>query len=244
MRGTSISAACSVVDEHVHAAVSGDQRHAVQRAAAVAKALGPLIGAPIRRPHISPIEGRLHLDRIVTYFLRQSVKHGLPGHPAAWPGSCLADLIGVRSSSGFSPDALRAVLPRLTAESILRRVDLDLACIHPADDDTLFAAGPVAVVHAATAALNVPILDLSRDAALARRAAAQFLTTVSYRTPAIARATHLAERSVRALRSEAVPADVLTLVRRRVTFDRAVASAPPVTLTDREREALRRSPFR
>ncbi len=233
-----------VVDEHVHAVLAVVDGQASRRGAALAKALDWVIRADLARPHVSDVDGRGHLDHLVTYFIRQSVKHGLPGHPASWTGSCLGDLVGVRVTAGFTREALKAALPRLTMDSVLRRVELDRSAIEPADDDQLFAAGPVAVVGAAADALAVMPDERSGTAVIARRAAVHLLAGVGYSTAVLARATDMKPRSIRSLLAQDTAVEVLELVRRRVTFDDAVAAAPPVALTDREQEALRRSRFR
>ena len=233
-----------VVDDHIHLTLQGETAVVRRQGSKLVRSLRQRSGLDLAPPHISPVEERRHLHSLIGYYARQTVRHGLPGHPAAWPGSCLADLVDVRATPGFDRLAIRRALPRLQVEAVLEVVALGREAVAPASDEVLFRAGPIGVRDAAMAAQCTVVGARTSLQHAANAAAAQLLTEADYGSRAIARALGVSQRAVRDMRSREVDGEVRQRIRRRVTFDRCVAVSPPLEPTARELEALRRSPFR
>ncbi len=122
-----------VVDEHVHLVVRTSRPGLMVRD--VIRAIRAVIpGVVFQSPHVKPIESRAHHVRLVEYLLRQPKKHGLSVHPALWSGSCFLDLAGLRILPGFTSEALRGELPRVTLRSLLPSVGLPSRPIRATDD--------------------------------------------------------------------------------------------------------------
>ena len=162
---------------------------------------------------------------LLRYLLEQPRKHGMPGHPALWVGSCLPDLVGARQLSGLSL-CIRQALPDYCDASALQLVNLPGASIPAADRDALLEAGCHRLKLAAAAALGVdPALKGNRPAALmARRALAQLATRVGIRRREIATILDQPLRSIWRLGQPEVDQSVLTTVARRISLENLVHS--------------------
>jgi hypothetical protein len=103
----------AIADDHAHVLIRASRRDAGAFAAGLARAFAAWAAPPLERTHLTEVEGRSHLESLVTYLPRQVRKHGLPGHPAAWSGAATPDILGMRVLPGFDPRGLRDLLPRL-----------------------------------------------------------------------------------------------------------------------------------
>lgn len=91
-----------IVDDHLHVVLLCEAQQAGVLSRELLLALRPLTGPNLAPAFVRPVEGRGHLEWLVRYVLEQPTKHGLPGHPALWPGSCFPDLVGARRLPGLS----------------------------------------------------------------------------------------------------------------------------------------------
>jgi hypothetical protein len=132
--------AFDLVDDHAHAAISGERPRMIardlRRSLAVVRP-----DLEFEAPHLKLVDTRRYLRWLLTYLLVQPAKHGLDAHPALWTGSCFQDLVGARLLTGFSVAPLRAALPRLRLWSLFRDVGLEEAQLPRAPDDLLRRAG-------------------------------------------------------------------------------------------------------
>lgn len=102
----------AIVDDHLHLVLHCDRLQAAHTASAVSRALRKCGAPPLAPVFVREVEGRRHLENLVGYCIRQPAKHGIPGHPATYIGSCAPDLLGLRVLPGFDPRRIAAVLPR------------------------------------------------------------------------------------------------------------------------------------
>ncbi len=101
-----------VVDEHGHLVVEADDRAAAGHlGSAVQRALAGL-GVELGPTFVEEVADAAHLGTLIGYMARQPLKHPIAADPAAWEGTCLADLVGARLGV-LEPGALAAMLPRV-----------------------------------------------------------------------------------------------------------------------------------
>lgn len=200
-----------IVDDHAHLVVDGDGSIAAR---AASRTLGAA-GAGERLPaDVRPIDGRSHLATLVTYFARQPRKHGLSGHPALWPGSCAADLLGVRRLSTFSPARIDFLLPRASIRDLVTAAaEVWRPALNPASDEDLLAHGPQALWHTAHAAFGLTPEDDVQQRVVARAAWAHLTGDAGRQTGLVP------ERTFRRLRAAPVDPGTLELVRRRASLE-------------------------
>jgi hypothetical protein len=126
-------------DDHVHGLVSTQAPSRL--AAALSLALRRFAAAPLAPAHLVEVASRQHLARLVPYILDQTSHHALEtaSHPALWPGSSFADLVGARVLPGFDSGVLREALPRLSAVELFAAVGL--RPVAPVGDERLADLG-------------------------------------------------------------------------------------------------------
>ncbi len=147
-----------VVDDHVHVVVLCGRARCGRLAAGLHRALSRLTPVPMAPAHRRQVDGRSHMQWLVTYILSQSQKHGLAVHPALWSGSCFVDLLGARVVPGLSL-RLTDALPRFRLRSVFEVLGLPVQPIAPATDELVRAGGAARLVAAASSALAVgPVL--------------------------------------------------------------------------------------
>ena len=152
----------SVADEHLHTVDFASQP--TLRARDLSRRIQSVLPeVELQAPHVKPVRDRSHLQSLVGYLLEQPTKHGLPGHPALWPGHCFLDLIGARKLEGFSAAPLMLELPRLRAGSLLPHVSLPGGPIRPIDDEALRRLGAERIIHLAAAVVGLSDLPLNRS---------------------------------------------------------------------------------
>jgi REP element-mobilizing transposase RayT len=109
----------------------------------------------LKQAHLEPVGTRAYLRWLVTYLLTQPIKHGLPGHPALWTGSCFQDLVGARLLDGFDPSGLLDELPRFRLREAYEIVGLNAVELAPATDEELRRAGASRLVDLAAGVFAV-----------------------------------------------------------------------------------------
>jgi hypothetical protein len=143
-------------DDHLH--FSARARHPRHLARDVRRRVAAALpSVQLQTPHLQPIESRAHLERVVTYQLRQTAKHDVASTASAalWTGSCFLDLVGARLLPGFDASLLQAELPRLRARLLFGAVGLAPVPLEPASNDTLRRAGAARLVTLAAAVYAV-----------------------------------------------------------------------------------------
>jgi len=196
-----------VVDDHVHAALEAERPALAARGLrwTLEATTGP--GVRWQAPHVQPIEGRRHLERLVGYLLEQPARHELPVHPALWTGSCFLDLVGARRLAGFDAARLRAHLPRLRERALREAVGLGSDPLAPAERAAWDRVGPRRLVElaSATVAAGPDLRGRSAPVVAARALAARIAQGLGLGTSPVARALGVTPRAVRRLASR--PAD-------------------------------------
>jgi len=212
----------ALVAEHLHLVVQASRGAAGRLAQAIILSLDTVVSTPFAPSHIRVVEDRGHMRWLLRYVLEQAAKHGMPGHPALWIGSCLADLVSARLVG--PPLCISTVLPDYSHASALQIVGLTGSDVPPASRQALRAAGASRIKLAAAAALGVaPSLAGNRPAArLARRASAQLAIRVGIRPGEVAAALGRSPNTLYRLYRPEVPIDVLKAVARRVTLENMV----------------------
>jgi REP element-mobilizing transposase RayT len=224
----------SIVDDHIHLAVSGGRSRVGRLSHSLQLALRPLAATQLRTgAHVKAIEKRTHLERLVGYILRQPQHHGLRACPALWTGSCFLDLVGARTV-GVLGVPLDAVLPRYRLVQAMPFVGLPAREIVAADNDRVRRAGVYRLAAAAGAVVGAPpgLADGSRESGSARQLTAVLATSAGMSTRDIALALNITIRSAQR-RALAPPVPfLLQAVRIRLALEEAVAAAgPPLVLS-------------
>jgi len=152
--------------------------------------------------------------------LEQPTKHGLPGHPALWPGSCFPDLVGARRLPGLSLRLrLSEALPRFRLRSAYAHVGLAPAPLQPLDDDTQRGLGIRRLVDAASAALAAdPALIGNTDPVVGTRITVAQLAS-AWPTSELAWALDITPQAARRLRTRAAPDGAVEAVRLRLALE-------------------------
>jgi hypothetical protein len=210
-------------DDHVHLLGACPRAEAGQLARRVSISLRRLTGSPLEPAHPDPVKDRRHLEYLVGYFHRQSVRHGLRVHPALWTGSSCPDLLGIRCVPELR---LRFgdLLPRFGRGRIAELVGLAEVDLRPASLTEIQRAGASILAGTAAAALAAgPDLGSRvRASTVARRAASSLGRAAGIPTDVLADALGLIPRTVRRLSHLDVARPALEAVRRRLTVGRAV----------------------
>ena len=155
-----------IVDDHVHVVVHTDAPGWL--ATGLLRALRAVAETQLTPAFVRAVEDRGHLEWLASrYILTQSGKHGLPGSPALWSGSCFLDLVGARRVAGLGLQ-LATVLPRYRLRQAFTAVGLEAKPLTEPTTDELRTLGVARLVAAATAAVGTH--DASSRDALANRA--------------------------------------------------------------------------
>jgi len=125
----------ALVGEHLHLVVQASREKAGRLAQASIRTLTPIVATPFASSHIRPVKNRSHMRWLLRYLLEQAAKHGMPGHPALWVGSCLPDLVGARIIEGLTL-CISMVLPDYNVARALRIVDVAASEVPPATQET------------------------------------------------------------------------------------------------------------
>ncbi len=216
-----------VVDEHVHLVVLCDQGRLGRLSRAVLLALRARSPQPLSPAHVRAVDSRAYMEWLLRHVLIQPHKHGLPGHPALWSGSCFVDLLGARQVPGMQLRILEA-LPRFRLRQALAAVGLTGGPIEPMADQQLLMAGPGRLARAAADACCADPALTGRAAPVvaARRAAVQLSAAAGLPTSAMATALELTPHGVRRLRRQAADPTALHAVRLRLALEERVATLP------------------
>lgn len=230
-----------LVDDHAHVVLETNRTEAGGYARRIAQAWAHARAARLEPTHFREVEDRAHLLGLVEYVLRQSVRHGLHGHPADAAGSCFWDLVDLRDLPGFHPGALRAALPRLKDARIWSAVGLD-GPPPGADPDVLLGGlGLEGLLAAAGDALACDPMGGATEDVWARAVVASVSAGSGLRSEAVARSLGWSERSQRRLRSMEVPQPVRARILNLAALRLAVRALPPPEPTESERRSLDRS---
>jgi hypothetical protein len=225
----------ALIAEHLHLVALRSRPAAGRLAQATILTLRPVVTTPLAPSYFKPVDTRSYMRWLLRYILEQPQKHGMPGHPALWVGSCLPDLVGARIIGGLSL-RIEQALPDYSHDMALRILGLPGKHVAPAGREALRAAGAHRLKLAAAATLGVgPSLNGNTPAArLARRALFQLAERVGIRPGEAAAALGSSLNSARRLRRPAVAPHVLKAIARRVTLENLVqgeATAQPVRVT-------------
>lgn len=214
-----------VVDDHIHVVLVRDGRPWRRLAQSVLFALRPVSQSELQPAHITPVEGRRHLRRLVDYLLGQPSHHALKAHAALFGGSCFPHLVGARALPSGRLQ-LSWLLPRLSLAEIYAAVGLD-AVVSPLDDAAVRGVGSRRIASAAAAAHGVgPALSSRREADVeARRTAAHLARAAGLGGAETGWVLELTGRSVRRLLSQSPSREGLHAARLQLALEEAVRSA-------------------
>lgn len=217
--------AFGLVDEHLHALVETlDPGRLAQALQLAMRALQPELSW--QPAHVVPVKTDRHLRRLIPYFLEQPIKHGLPGHPALWPGSCCTDLLGARLLPGFSLAPLKRAWPRVNQRTVLSTLNMPQVRIRPAQGDLLERAGVSRLGDLAASVYALPSLAGNAPSAAEARRLAVHAARPHFPPAQIAKHLGLSTRTVRRLANQEPPAVALRALRMRLSLlDRLAAPA-------------------
>jgi hypothetical protein len=214
----------ALIAEHLHLIAQLSRAAAGRLAQSVLLTLRPLVKTPLASSYIKEVEGPGHMYRSVRYELEQPKKHGMPGHPALWPGSCLPELVGARVIPGLTL-RIKEAEPTFKVERALKILRLPGEKVQPAGRRQLRSAGAARIVAATAAAFGVePTLEGNRPhVRIARRAVAYIADKIGLPTADIKVVTGLDEHSLWRLRRREVSDTCIDAIRRRVTLEDLVS---------------------
>jgi hypothetical protein len=213
----------ALIAEHLHLVALKSRPVAGRLAQATILTLRPVVTTPLASSYFAHVDSRAYMRWLLRYILEQPEKHGMPGHPAVWVGSCLPDLVGARIIEGLAPSIEKA-LPDYSHGMALRILGLPAKPVAPADGAVLRATGAHRLKLAVGAALGVdPSLRGNTPAArLARRALFQLADRVGIHPAEVTAALGISSKSVWRLRQPEVELHVLKAIARRVTLENLV----------------------
>jgi len=224
-----------LVREHGHVALAASTRRRRYLKGSLVRALSSVAAEPVQITFCERIEDPKHLRSLVPYFINQSSRHKVNGHPALWSGSCIHELLRTR----VLPD-LRLLVEDLLSDlksTVLEVVGLPGQLIQPASDEEIRTLGATRLVMAAAAALAVgPVLvGRGAPAMLVRRAAAQLGREAGIARDELSWALEVPARVLSGLLRNPVVAVVAEAVRRRLNLEEAVARAAGAIVPARPR---------
>jgi len=210
-----------IVDDHMHVVVCAEEHRLRQTGRSLLLATQSLASTELQRPHVTNVEGRRHLERLVDYLLAQTDRHGLSEPGALWSGSCFQDLVGARSLPNMK---LRVgeLLPRFRLHQAHAAVGL--ASTSPTLDDAAIrrlGAGRILDAAASVHAAGPELDDRSTPSLLARVTAAHLAKLTAVANSEISWALGLSPRSVRRLLAQDVPTEALGATRVRLELEEA-----------------------
>jgi len=216
----------ALIAEHLHMVSICSRVCAGRLARAAALSLRPIVSTPLAPSYIKPVESRGHMRWLLKYELDQPAKHGMPGPPALWSGSCLPDLVGARQIPGLSL-CIRQAIPDFSVGRALGLVGLKAFEVDPAKPAMIRAAGAHRLVAAAAAALGaMPTLEGTESAAnLARRAVGKLAKLVGISLGEVSCALDIDGHSVRRARKRPVDDETLDTIARRLILEDLVHRA-------------------
>jgi len=216
----------ALIAEHLHLISPVPRAAGGRLSQAVSVTLRPIVATPLAPSFPTMVESRDHVRSLLRYLLLQALKHGMPGHPALWIGSCLPDLLGARVIEGLSL-CVRRVLPDYNDGKALAIVGLRGTGLPVPDKSTLRAAGASRLRLAAAAAFGVdPLLAGNGPAAIkARRAVAQIADRVGIHPRETSAALGRSPFTTWRLRRPTLDHAELAVVARRVMLEQLVAEA-------------------
>ena len=210
-----------LVDTHLHVLVKCDRRTAGELARRLEIALRQQLELPVpfATAHIKPVRDQRHLRHLFAYIFRQEEHHGVHVDPR-FEASNLPDLLGLRTVGSYTLDNVREHLPRIKLDDLAAERGLRLRAEYQLDE----------LPNAAAAAMAIPghPRRWSRLAVAARRAAVHVAGS-ALATPRLARMLGVSERTVRRLRSEPVPAELVRAVELQLRLTHNNRAAPAVS---------------
>ena len=215
-----------IVDDHIHNVVLAKRERAGRLAQAIARSLRSVAVSPIGPARIRPVEGRSHMEKLVTYLLVQPKRHDIPTHPALWSGSCFQDIAGARFIEGMRLQ-IGNVLPRFRIRTAFEAVGLPPKEITPADDSAIRAAGATRLVSDAGAALAIgpPLAGKTALLVCARRAVTQIARKVGIPFSEVAWALGITERAARRLLAPHLEKEKLHAIRKYLALEDIVSGS-------------------
>ncbi len=187
-------------DTHLHYSALCSRQAAGEATRCVKIGLGRHLNldAPFDPAHYEPIRDQRHLTNAAYYNWRQEAHHGTSADPLH-DASNLSDLVGLRLVGAYTRVNLAKYLPRVTQQSLVQRLGLDLG-------------GEVdcweQLAEAAAAAACLPALEGRSAAVVEARAAAVQVARGAVPTPQIAELLSLGERAARKLATRPVRAEL------------------------------------
>lgn len=212
-----------IVDEHVHVVLAVENRaEAGHVGRALRRSLRNAAGVALGPAFIRPIKTRSHAEWLArTYIVAQPKKHGLPGHPALYSGSCFQDLVGARHLLELR---ITDLMPRFDIRDVLGTVGLPRSPIAPLEPDAIRRLGVGRIVDASMSVLGLAeITGRSRPNVLARRLAVHVSDDAGIARPEIAHTLELGARAVRKIAALDTDAELSRAVSIRLALEEHVA---------------------
>lgn len=211
----------AVVDDHIHLWLLGSE---TAMRAALRNITFLLSATPMQERYVEPVENRSHARRLLPYLLTQPAHHGLSVASAAWPGGCVADLLGARAIGGWTP-RVAVVLPRVRLRDVHAAVGLPVRPLAACSLEEVSALGVerLAAAAAATFAADPKLVGKAPHVVRAVEAAASLARDAGLSLSALADHLGRTRETTSRAASRAVPTEA---VRRRITFDAWVSALP------------------
>ncbi len=216
----------SIVDDHLHALLSGGHDRIGRLKRSLFRALRPIASASLEPARVRSVQSRAHLRWLLRYLLTQCQHHGLQEHDALYSGGCFQDLVGARLVDGLDLQ-IRALLPRFRLRDAFLAVGLPPRQLSPADAASVRAAGSARLAAAAAHATAAdPRLRGSHATVVrARRAAAQLGRQAGMSSGDLAEVLHVSLRSVQDYAAACPHGATVRAVRVRLALENLIAAA-------------------
>lgn len=191
-------------DTHLHCSALCSRQAAGEATRCIKIGLGRHLelDVPFDPAHYEPIRDQRHLTHAADYNWQQEALHGTSADPLH-DASNLSDLVGMRLVGAYTRVNLAKYLPRVTQQSLVQRLGLDLG--GEIDCWEQLAEG-------AAAAACLPSLRGRSTAVVEARAAAVEVARGAVPAPQIAELLGIGERAVRKLATRPVRAELAAAV--------------------------------
>lgn len=210
-------------DDHVHLLISSAEETISRTAGIFQKVLGKTTSESLNPAHITPVESRIHAQRLLPYIITQPEHHNFKSHKALWRGSCFPDLVGARYISGMKLQVDK-LLPRFHISQALQLAGIGVSSLKAADNVEIREAGLSRLKEASIDALagDRPLEGRDTLTVTARAVISHIALEVGFRPLDIADVLDISRQSVYNLRKIEISKKAVVAVRKRLCLENLV----------------------